>query len=353
LSVRSTHDAVGPCLYSSVQRSDLGQWPTVTVVVPTRDRPGPLATCLTALARLDYPRDRLEVVVVDDGSASPAAASVPEGPRVRVVRHPTSAGPAAARNRGMAEAVHDLIAFTDDDCAPRADWLRRMAERHAVAPGHAIGGLTVNALGTNAYSEASQRVVSFLLGHLNGAGLDGRARPLPGTATFVTTSNLCVPADRLRELGGFDARFPLAAAEDRDFCDRWRARGWPLSYEPEAVVLHAHVLDLARFWRQHRDYGRGGRLLSARRRARGGEPLRPRPPGFYLGMIRHALGARPWSLAARVAALTVLSQVATARGFAEGLGPDPSARSPADPLDAPADDVRRAAAADGSGQRRA
>lgn len=291
--------------------------PSITVVVPTRDRPGPLASCLAALARLDYPTDRLEVVVVDDGSAVPVTIAGPDGPPARVVRHHVATGPAGARNRGAAEARGDLVAFTDDDCAPRHDWLRRMAECHDASAGDAVGGLTINALDANAYSEASQRLVSFLLGHHNGAGLDGRSAPPPGTARFLTTSNLCVPAGRLRELGGFDARFPLAAAEDRDFCDRWRERGWPLTYEPRAVVFHSHVLDLARFWRQHVNYGRGGRLLSARRRARGGDHLRPAAPAFYLRMMRHALAVRPWPRAVRVVALTALSQLATAAGFLE------------------------------------
>jgi glycosyltransferase involved in cell wall biosynthesis len=74
--------------------------PTFSVVVPTRDRPQRLATCLAALARLHYPRDRYEIVVVDDGSRqSPAAevAAVEHRMSVTLLAQ-AGAGPATARN---------------------------------------------------------------------------------------------------------------------------------------------------------------------------------------------------------------------------------------------------------------
>ena len=42
------------------------QWPTVSIVIPVRNRPGDLADCLTSLAQLDYPRAKLDIIVVDD-----------------------------------------------------------------------------------------------------------------------------------------------------------------------------------------------------------------------------------------------------------------------------------------------
>lgn len=59
------------------------------------------------------------------------------------------------------------------------------------------------------------------------------------------------------ELGGFDESFSLPAAEDRDFCSRWRAGGRPMTYAPDAVIRHFHRLTPASFLRQHFHYGRG------------------------------------------------------------------------------------------------
>jgi GT2 family glycosyltransferase len=70
----------------------------------------------------------------------------------------------------------------------------------------------------------------------------------PHQAHFFTTNNLALPAERFRAIGGFDTTFPLAASEDREFCDRWLHHGYQMTYSPEVVVYHAHVLTLRTFW---------------------------------------------------------------------------------------------------------
>src|ERR1700755_545588 len=86
-------------------RPDRGQAerPEVTVVIPVRDRHAELARCLAGLAPLIPGPSR--VIVVDDGSADPAAIqSVAAAAGASVVRRPVSGGPAAARNTGLAAA---------------------------------------------------------------------------------------------------------------------------------------------------------------------------------------------------------------------------------------------------------
>src|SRR5437016_1408321 len=101
-------------------RPDGGQAerPEVTVVIPLRDRHAELARCLAGLA--GTPR----VIVVDDGSADPAAIqSAADAAGASVVRRPVNGGPAAARNTGLAVAATPLVAFLDSDCVPGAGWL--------------------------------------------------------------------------------------------------------------------------------------------------------------------------------------------------------------------------------------
>src|SRR5215470_15202715 len=103
--------------------------PFFSIVVPTYRRPAQLAVCLDAITRLDYPADRFEVIVVDDGSGAPPETAV-AAVRGRVdvtLLAPPHRGPAAARNAGAAHAKGDVLAFTDDDCAPDASWLRALA----------------------------------------------------------------------------------------------------------------------------------------------------------------------------------------------------------------------------------
>src|SRR5207247_291754 len=122
--------------------------PIFSIIIPTYSRPEQLAACLEAIARLDYPRERFEVIVVDDGSPSPPHDVVAAiGARIAAKslwQH--HAGPAAARNKGATCAQGDFLVFTDDDCLPDRNWLLAFAQRFMATPNHLIGGRTLNAL---------------------------------------------------------------------------------------------------------------------------------------------------------------------------------------------------------------
>jgi len=143
--------------------------PNVSIIVPTYARPEPLGKCLQAISALAYPRERLEVVVVDDGSPlSPEPVLRPHRARLQIqlVRQ-RRGGPAAARNSGAAAANGELLAFTDDDCLPEAGWLDALVTRLAETPEALVFGSTVNGLARNLYASASQLLVTYLCDHFN------------------------------------------------------------------------------------------------------------------------------------------------------------------------------------------
>lgn len=291
----------------------------VSVVVPTHNRPERLRKCVAALAAQRYPREAFEVIVVDDGSRHPVDDLLaPFGKDVRLmILRQTNAGPATARNHGASRAAGELLAFTDDDCEPGADWLALLWTRHQQAPDAAIGGRTINALVHNARAEASQALVDYLYsyyGEVPAAGLRSPAAG-PATARLFTSNNLAVPAALFRGVGGFDLTFPLAAGEDREFCDRWNHAGYGFVYEPGAVVWHAHALSLAGFWRQHFHYGRGAWHFRAARRRREAADVGIEPLAFYRDLVLHPLRTGGVVRGGRVAALLTLAQVANAAGF--------------------------------------
>jgi len=195
------------------------------IVIPTRRRAAQLARCLDAVRGLDYPRHRFQVIVVLDGpdaDAESVLARFTDTVPLEVV-HQTHGGPAAARNRGAEVAAADYLAFTDDDCMPAADWLDQLDRRFRDDPDALVGGRTENAETGNLFSVASQIVVDAVYAYYNANSRHG----------FFTTTNLAVSTERFRALGGFDPVFPFAAAEDREFSDRWREQGDRLIYEPE------------------------------------------------------------------------------------------------------------------------
>lgn len=282
--------------------------PIVSIVIPTRDRPGPLRTRLQALEQQDLPREQFEVVVVDDGSAVPPTSLIEslDGRIHASLVVQANAGPAAARNTGAKHASGRIVAFTDDDCRPDRGWVRTLAAHIDQDADALVGGRTVNALPDNPYAMASQLLISYLYGFYNRN---------PGAVVFLTSNNFAMRADRFHAVGGFDERFPLAAGEDRDLCDRWLRNGMRLVYTPDAVVRHAHPLSLTGFVRQHTNYGRGAFHYHRFRRERTDDPIPVEPLRFYVDLILYPVrldGERGrWCLAM----LLGLSQAANAVGF--------------------------------------
>lgn len=278
-----------------------------SIIIPTYNRPERLANCLGAIAQLHYPRDRFEVVVVDDGSKQPLDSVVnplKERINVKLFRQENS-GPASARNRGAAEAQGEFLAFTDDDCQPYPDWLSQLAVAFANHPDAMMGGKTVNSLTDNLYSTASQTLIDYLYEYYN---------PARGKSAFFASNNIAMAASGFQAIGGFDVSFPLAAAEDRDFCARWASQ-YPMFYVPEAQVKHYHHLNLRSFWRQHFGYGRGAFCFHQLRSQRDAKPMEVEPLSFYFALLSYPLTRPSRQPKIVVSALFLVSQVANVSGF--------------------------------------
>ncbi len=280
--------------------------PLFSVIIPTYSHPAELPGCLEALVRQQFPADSFEVIVVDDGSPSPPAATVQEFQNRLAISLVTArhGGPAAARNCGAQRATGRFFAFTDDDCRPAPEWLPALAARFATTPDHIIGGRTINALVGNPYAAASQLILDVAYRHFNGAG--------PGEAQFLACNNLALAADCFAAIGGFDASF--TTSEDRELCDRWLNKGRRITYAPEAVVFHANPLDLRRFWWQHFGYGRGAWRFHQLRDRHGHGRFQP-DWKFYRQLATVPFTQEPRLSSLAITALMAVTQVANCAGF--------------------------------------
>jgi glycosyltransferase involved in cell wall biosynthesis len=278
-----------------------------SVIVPTFNRPHQVAACLEALARVDYPKQAFEVILVGDGDSSDLESivlSFRDRLALRLVRQARS-GPASARNRGVDCAAGRFLAFTDDDCEPDRAWLRVLEAQLLHSPEHLIGGQTLNAAPDNPYACASHSLVDFLYARNNREGQAAR---------FFTSNNIAMTTRMFRDVGGFHPGFPLAAAEDRELCDRWLRRGFSLTYRPDAVVRHTHRMGFRAFCKQHFRYGRGS--FQYRRLARErGMAVPFEDFGFYWKLLLWPLGKSPSWKSVRCTCLVALSQLAVASGY--------------------------------------
>jgi GT2 family glycosyltransferase len=278
-----------------------------SIIIPTRDRPDQLVNCLQYLDRLDYPRDRFEAIVVDDGSSEPieeVVAPFRYALDLRVIRQ-ANRGPAAARNTGAEAAAGEYLVFTDDDCLPDPGWLRQLERVFTEWPHCLVGGAIVNALPKNPFSSATQAIMMAVYSYYDCH---------PDRTRLFSTSNLAVPTAIFRQLGGFVKSFRLAAGEDYDFCDRWQHGGHGIRYAPGAIVSHAHALTLGSFCRQHFNYGRGLLRFRVQAARRAGRTIRSQRPGFYAHLLTYSLRQWPGGRGWLYSGLIVLSQAATLAG---------------------------------------
>ena len=232
----------------------------ISVVIPTYNRLEILPRVLRSLERQENPAGDFEVVVVDDGSS--------DGTRdfLRSHRAPypfrafsqQNSGPAGARNRGVREAVGELIAFLGDDTVPEPEFLRRHDEAHRARPERSIA-----VLGYTTWPR--ERRVTPFLHHINEYGMQFGYElirdPENVPFNFFYTSNISLPRAAFEKFGFFDTTFPDAAWEDIEFSYRLSREGFVIVYEPRAVVRHHHEITFASFRRRQERSGRSAAIF--------------------------------------------------------------------------------------------
>ena len=176
--------------------------PTLTLVVPTKDRPGLLRAAVDSALGQDIGPGELAVVVVDDGSADPA--TLPGDPRLRVLRHPVSRGGAAARNTGLAAVAGPLVGYLDDDDELTPDHAARCLAALAAPdpmPGP-VGVLTgVDVVGPDG------TVTETRLPPTLPRGRSFALEPRQPGRSFSVKQTLVAPVAAVRAAGGWDERF--------------------------------------------------------------------------------------------------------------------------------------------------
>ena len=198
--------------------------PLVSVIIPTRNRAPLLHRTLESV--LKQSSENLEVIIVDDGSTEAVAASA--DPRVRVLRNPKPTGVSAARNRGIAAARGEWIAFCDDDDL----WAPNKLQEQLTAAGRA---------GAN-WAYAGDVNVDDQLRVLSGGpppdpeavmALLPRINPLASGG-----SNVVVRSNILAEVGTFDPT--LRRTEDWDLWIRIASKGPPACVRQPLVAYRFH-----------------------------------------------------------------------------------------------------------------
>jgi glycosyltransferase involved in cell wall biosynthesis len=226
-----------------------GELPFVSVVIPVLNGEATIDACLSALANVDYPAERREVLVVDNGSTDRTAELVRKYP-FTLLRE-DQRGPARARNRGIDASSAEVVAFTDSDCLPSTRWLRELVKPFAHDD---VGAVAGDILPFPPRTPAERYAARIR--HLSPERY--LRRPI---FPFAVTANLAFRRDVFRRVGLFDPACPRGG-ESTDFCTRFfRGTGQRLELATRAVVFHRHRTSAGDLFRQHWGYGRGHAYL--------------------------------------------------------------------------------------------
>ncbi|HEY5335346.1 MAG TPA: mycofactocin biosynthesis glycosyltransferase MftF [Mycobacteriales bacterium] len=222
-----------------------GERPSVTVVVPVRDRD--LTACLDALG------DRDPVIVVDDGSVVPVRI---DRPWVTVLRHDVSRGPAAARNTGLDLATTEIVACVDSDVVVSPGWLDPLLT-HFADPAVAAAAPRVRPLVDPAGPSTALNRYLAARSPLDLGADDVPVRPGSPVA-YVPSAALVLR----RTAGRFDET--LRVGEDVDLVWRLVAAGHTVRYEPAVAVAHREPSTWGKALHRRHVYGRSAGPLAAR-----------------------------------------------------------------------------------------
>lgn len=234
----------------------------VSVVICTRNRASILRLCLESLRSLACQPE--EIVVVDNAPTDDSTQQVVAAyPGIRYCVEPRP-GLSYARNTGVAQATHSILAFTDDDVVLHPDWVYQVWQTFQNEAVMAMTGLVlVSELQTEA-QQIFEKHWSFNRGYqdvyYDTAYLE---RVLPGGPPvwhIGAGANNAFRKEVFQEVGLFDERLGAGASgcsEDSEMWFRILTHGHTIQYNPRAVVYHAHRQQLHELRRQIYAYMRG------------------------------------------------------------------------------------------------
>lgn len=220
------------------QATDRGR-PGVSLIVPAYNEEVGIKDALLSFETLRYDGP-LEVLVIDDGSTDLTAKRAREVPGVRVLSRPNG-GKAAALNAGIAAATFEICVLVDGDTVFEPDTITRLIQPLEDPAVGAVSGYPK--VGNRANLLSQMQNVEYILG----CSLIRRAQERLGMITCLPGAIGAFRRSALLEVGGVPEH---TMAEDTDLTMALGARGWKLSYAPDAVAWTEVPVDLRTFWKQ-------------------------------------------------------------------------------------------------------
>jgi cellulose synthase/poly-beta-1,6-N-acetylglucosamine synthase-like glycosyltransferase len=211
----------------------------ISVIVPAYNAERTISSTINSLLNQNYPKNRYEIIVVDDGSSDKTREIVRKFKKVRLIKQ-THKGPAAARNLGAKKSKGNILLFTDSDCVPDKNWIKFVVEPFKNPEIVGVSG-TYKTLNKES-----------LLARFAGYEIEERHEEMEKQKNidFIGTFSAAYRKKIFLRFGGFDEAFPLASGEDIDLSFKISTAGYKMVFQPKAFVYHNHPDNLVKYLRQ-------------------------------------------------------------------------------------------------------
>lgn len=215
---------------------------SASVIVPAYNAGATLRQLIDALACQDC-GDAFEVIIVDDGSSDSTPTIAAACAHIRYFRQ-VNAGPAAARNCGARHAGGEILLFTDSDCRPRPDWVRRMLSAFSDESITAVAG---------SYGIANPQ--NMLAGIIHTEIVLRHRFLMPEFPKVLGSYNFAIRKDFFHALGGFNQDYRRASGEDNDLGYRILAERGRIRFCRDILVDHYHQTRLGKYLQEQFRHG--------------------------------------------------------------------------------------------------
>jgi cellulose synthase/poly-beta-1,6-N-acetylglucosamine synthase-like glycosyltransferase len=213
--------------------------PKVSIIVATLNSERTIDECLKAIFELDYPKDLLEIFVVD-GCSKDATVELAEKYPVKVISVPLNAP--AAYNYAMKIVSNEILGFIDADAKVEKEWLNKLVTYLADSQVAGVSGSIATWNTENLWARSI------------GYDIENRYKRLKTYVNRIATMNLLLKKSVIEEVGGFDENLPTQY--DTDLGVRITSRGYKIAFNPSAKCSHFNRSTVHAYFKQQLHYGK-------------------------------------------------------------------------------------------------
>jgi cellulose synthase/poly-beta-1,6-N-acetylglucosamine synthase-like glycosyltransferase len=233
--------------------------PTMSIVVPVKDEEKVVGRLLDALFNLDYPKEKKEIIIIEDGSVDKTVeicrAYTRQCPnQIKLLHQSFSTGKPAALNYALKHAGGEIVAVFDADNVPESDALMKAARYFEDASIVAVQG-------REGAINSEQNMLTKIISYEEAVRYETYIRGKDALNLFVPLTGSCYFIRRkvLEDVGGWDGQ---ALSEDMEMAARLTERKHSIKYAPDVLSWQENPANLTQLFKQRLRWFRGSMEVS-------------------------------------------------------------------------------------------